>query len=112
MDRVAKRLYHNMFGIHSGIPPCCVAAFNKDLFENGIRKVSVERYKKHNIPFNNDFGYVPCDKCCKLIKEGTIKPAKIHDCSPDQESCREFRKLSILFCNYDPFGYEYEWRRT
>ena len=63
------RRQHILFGIHSGIPPCCIEYF---LMPQSLD----DKYDA------TEWGYLPCPDC-----RAVGKPAVVHSCA---EHCVEF----------------------
>lgn len=83
-----------LMGLHSGIPPCCVAYFcGHVLLEPENMKDFGRRKKKE---YGISVGYVPCPTCALEIRLGILEPSKVHCCSPNDWKCRLVFKLAGL----------------
>lgn len=70
------------FGLHSGIPECCVEAFVA-----GRHAFALDSRLGH-------VGYVPCVSCEQKMLHGLMTPAVIHTCTPGQsQTCDEFLEV-------------------
>lgn len=84
-----------LYGIHSGIPICCVMEF-VGLGMRGVIERNIERIDAHPVIMGDasPIRYVPCAICFLEIVEGREKPVKTHSCHRKDKRCREFSKLA------------------
>ena len=73
---VQRVLAHIAYGLHSGIPVCCVLDFAyRDVY--GIAEDDYQISVNH-------IGYAPCSMCAQRILANEILPATVHVCT---EAC-------------------------
>lgn len=78
-------LAHFKYGLHSGIPFCCVVEWISDM-NNDIS--GIVKFRELQCGCSINVEYVPCQKCTRLLAEGKITPASIHWCNPiDNSEC-------------------------
>lgn len=92
--RTELLVYHFLYGLHSGIPLCCVFQFCVDYIDNvpyaGEKRLRDAGLLKDGVPpFMLGIRYAPCSKCTEKIAVGEIEPAKIHRCD---ETCEDVIK--------------------
>lgn len=79
--------YHWMFGLHSGIPSCCVAEYT-----GGDEQIARNRAKWRMLGTKRSwFNYIPCDYCIWLVQDGILTREdipKLHKCDHRLPDCR------------------------
>lgn len=76
-------LYDALFGLHSGIPACCVWAY----LLGRSAPVPPESY-----------GYRPCERCVRSIGAGKAAPASVHRCDIRRIWCAMFVRWRLWQC--------------
>ena len=66
---IGETLAHFNYGIHSNIPECCVREW----------VANIDNRQPYRGP---SVGYVPCQRCARLIRLGLLHPAILHGCDP------------------------------
>lgn len=93
MKRLYRALRDIAFGLHSGIPLCCVLAFVRDDWQGkhlvASRRKKALGYKVMHSPWS----YAPCWRCAGEIKLGERTPAVVCD-------CRKCERLSCAFWSW------------
>lgn len=85
-----------LYGVHSGIPLCCVSEFIV-LSSEEIVDRNKDRHERHPqlMGFHSPLGYVPCMVCFAKIVSGIAEPVEIHQCNGDDLRCQMFSKLMV-----------------
>jgi len=79
---MTSREYHIAYGLHSGIPHCCVMFFVNEWDAQGMYKARSPYVRALSA---SEYDYVPCPECF-----GTKTMVRIKDCIVDcGRECRE-----------------------
>lgn len=94
MDKIVKNL---LFGLHSGIPLCCVLNYVLILYKHGqpVAKYGWDEYYYDGQI--EDADYLLCPNCYQQVVNGEKEPVRVHNCKKgDKYLCHEMNEY-LLF---------------